>query len=410
MCRITVIDALWNDWVTWLIPVIAAIVGWGTNVLAVQMMFYPTDFVGIKPWIGWQGIVPANAVGLAARSTDIITTKLLNLRELFQNFDAKGFTSHLDGVIDDITDQVITESAAKYGGDMWAKMNDTVRGQIHAMLRAEIHAVTIQILADLGEQIEDVINLKDIVVETAHRDRKLMGQMFQTVGSEEFKFIKHSGAYFGLAFGILQMLVWVIYPVWWVLPFFGFLVGYATNLLAIKLIFEPAEPKKFGPWTIQGLFHKRQEPVAREFSTMVSRDILNPDNMVQKMVTGNTGAAFFAIVDKHIGALLERYKKNPMTAALVPADKWDEIGEEVFARVRDELPKKGGFLHIFTERAIDICGELMERMVKLDSKSFEGILRPPFQKDEWKLVVVGAVLGGAAGVLQVIYLFGDTIG
>jgi hypothetical protein len=50
-----------------LIPFIAALVGWFTNWLAVQMIFYPIGFVGIpiyrRPelplgFLGWQGIIP----------------------------------------------------------------------------------------------------------------------------------------------------------------------------------------------------------------------------------------------------------------------------------------------------------------------------------------------------------------
>lgn len=49
-----------------LIPCVAAVVGWFTNWLAVQMIFYPIKFRGIPIWIreeiplgllGWQGIV-----------------------------------------------------------------------------------------------------------------------------------------------------------------------------------------------------------------------------------------------------------------------------------------------------------------------------------------------------------------
>ena len=78
------------DWIVLLIPLISAIVGWGTNVVAVRMMFSPIDFVGIPPILGWQGIVPANAKELAAASTDLITTKLINLRTVFDEFDADG--------------------------------------------------------------------------------------------------------------------------------------------------------------------------------------------------------------------------------------------------------------------------------------------------------------------------------
>jgi hypothetical protein len=48
-------------------------------------------------------------------------------------------------------------------------------------------------------------------------------------------------------------------------------------------------------------------------------------------------------------------------------------------------------------------------MVNLDPESFEGVLRPAFQQDEWKLIVAGAVLGLGAGVLQVLYMFQDML-
>ena len=53
------------------------------------------------------------------------------------------------------------------------------------------------------------------------------------------------GFYFGFAFGVVQMLVWYFFPVYWILPLFGLLVGYATNWLALKLIFQPIEPIHF---------------------------------------------------------------------------------------------------------------------------------------------------------------------
>ncbi len=107
--------------------------------------------------------------------------------------------------------------------------------------------------------------------------------------------------------------------------------------------------------------------------------------------------------------MIDRYAANPMFASLVPADEWGNIRTELKQRVREELPKEGGFLYIFVGKAIDVYGELFNRMTELDSESFEGILRPAFQQDEWKLIVAGAVLGLGAGVLQVLYLFGDQL-
>ena len=45
-------------------------------------------------------------------------------------------------------------------------------------------------------------------------------------------------------------------------------------------------------------------------------------------------------------------------------------------------------------------------LLELDSEEFGGVLRPVFQKDEWKLVLAGGVIGAIIGALQVIFLFG----
>lgn len=397
------------DWLNLLIPPISAFIGWLTNVVAVQMMFYPIEFFGIRPFLGWQGIIPGNARKLASRSTELITEKLIDLRSLFKNFDAHGFSEHLDAAVDELTDQIIEETAAKRAAAMWDNMDESARGNVRQLLRAEVKNVTVQILADMGENIEDILDLQDIVVDAVERDKALVGEMFQRVGDAEFRFIKVSGAYFGFLFGLVQLGAWLIYPAWWVLPAFGFAVGYVTNWLALKLIFEPPEPRRFGPWTIQGLFHKRQQEVAQQYAQMVSRDIINPENMTARMVEGQAGEALFAIIDRRLDELVDRYAGNPMAAMLVPDGDWDSIRAELKARIREELPKPGGFLHTFTSKAVDVYGELLDRMTELDSVSFEGVLRPPFQQDEWKLILAGGVLGLAVGVLQVLYMFGDQV-
>ena len=48
-------------------------------------------------------------------------------------------------------------------------------------------------------------------------------------------------------------------------------------------------------------------------------------------------------------------------------------------------------------------------MSELNAEEFEGVLRPAFQEDEWKLILAGAVLGLGAGILQVVYIFGDML-
>jgi uncharacterized membrane protein YheB (UPF0754 family) len=63
-------------------------------------------------------------------------------------------------------------------------------------------------------------------------------------------------------------------------------------------------------------------------------------------------------------------------------------------------------LNDFTDKAFDIETTLRVRLQALSPDEFEGILRPAFQEEELKLILVGAVLGGLAGLLQLIVVFG----
>jgi uncharacterized membrane protein YheB (UPF0754 family) len=395
------------DWTFLFIPLISAFVGWGTNVIAVKMMFYPVRFVGLRPIFGWQGIVPANAVELARKSTDIITSKLINLPLLFKDFDPKEFTQgNLARSLDDLADRVIVETVAEYAPEPWERAPEPVKEQVRQLVRGDLEKVAVAILADVSEDIDSIIDLQDIVVAAAERDRKIVGDMFETVGANEFEFIRRSGAYFGFLFGFVQLAAWMSFPAWWVLPFFGFFVGYVTNFLAIKLIFQPAEPRRVGPFTVQGLFHKRQREVSEGFSRMVAADILSADNIMAYMTSGAAGERLFGIIERRANEMLDRYSQNPMVQAMAPDLDWDEVRAELDGRFRAELQRKpDGFLYVFAARAIDIYNELFDKMAALDANGFEGIIRPPFQKDEWKLILAGAVLGLGAGVLQVAFLF-----
>ncbi|GMV42556.1 MAG: hypothetical protein AMXMBFR64_42720 [Myxococcales bacterium] len=401
-------DFLSQHWMVLLIPFVSAFVGWFTNVLAIKMMFYPIDFIGIRPFLGWQGIIPANAIRMAGFASKLIAERLLSLPALLSGFDPKSFVRELTEVIDRITDEVITEVADKRAPAMWAALAPAAQGQVRAMVRAEVEEAAARMLGDLQERIDEVLDLQKVTVDAVRRDRRLISEMFLRVGSKEFTFIARSGIWFGFAFGILQMAVWVVWPAWWMLPLAGFFVGYLTNWLALKLIFEPRYPRRVGRLIIQGLFHKRQREVSHEFATMVAADVLSPDNIVTTMTSGPARERLLAIVGARVRELIDKYRKHPMAMMLGP-DVATDLQADVLKRVEDELPRKGGVLHVFASKAVDIKNALITQMVELDPESFEGVLRPAFQQDEWKLILAGAVLGMGAGVMQVVFMFKDVL-
>ena len=399
-----------DNWIVLLIPLISALVGWFTNVVAIKMMFHPVEFVGIPPYLGWQGVIPANALRLAKVSNALITEKLLSLKQLFdETFNAESFAGKLGTVIDDVTEQVIDEVANKHAKAMWDNAGEFMQNKVREQVRAEVIEVSRAIAMDMADDIDKIMDIEKTVLDAMERHKALMGEMFYEVGRREFKFIERSGLYFGFLFGIFQMIVWVLYPAPWILPLAGFFVGYLTNWIAIKLVFAPREPVKIGPMTVQGLFHKRQNEVAEAFGRTVASRVLNADNIVTTVMQSDGAAYMNAIVEHRISELISKYEAHPMAALVLPEEKRPELRAELLDRIQSEWPKPGGFFHTFAGESVDLRGELERRMKSLDRESYEGVLRPAFQQDEWKLIAAGAVLGTLAGVLQLVYIFGDAM-
>jgi hypothetical protein len=56
--------------------------------------------------------------------------------------------------------------------------------------------------------------------------------------------------------------------------------------------------------------------------------------------------------------------------------------------------------------AMDVADTIERRMRRLSRVEYEGLLRPAFRQDEWKLIAVGAIIGALVGELQAVLLLG----
>ena len=68
------------------IPLVSGLIGWGTNAVAIRMLFRPLHWKGV--WrLGWQGVLPANAQRMATICVRLMTAHLLDVRAVFARID-----------------------------------------------------------------------------------------------------------------------------------------------------------------------------------------------------------------------------------------------------------------------------------------------------------------------------------
>ncbi|MFT7613730.1 MAG: uncharacterized membrane protein YheB (UPF0754 family), partial [Parvicellaceae bacterium] len=172
------------------IPVTSAVVGWGTNVLALKMMFYPLEFFGIKPFIGWQGIIPSKAEKMAKISVDLWTEKLINVKDMFSRIKPDAIAEEMRPEFDRIAKEMMDEVMEDQIPQVWAKVPEAAKGIAYARMSRDLPNIISEIMNDIKENIEEVFDLKDMIVSRLTSDKAMMNEIFLKCGKEEFKFIE----------------------------------------------------------------------------------------------------------------------------------------------------------------------------------------------------------------------------
>lgn len=388
-----------------LIPLISAVIGYVTNVIAIKMTFYPLDYKGIRPFFGWQGIIPSKATKMAEKSVDLLTRDLFKPKDVFARLDVSEInrigSENFMEMARRITDSVMTTRVPAAS----TALGRSVRPQIERAVAKVLPAMVGNSMERIKENIAEILDLKAIAVEALKEDKSLINKIFLDLGGKQFRFIETSGAWLGFLFGLGQIVTCMYTSHWLMFVAYGIFIGYITNVLAIKMIFEPAEPKKIGPLTLWGLFLRNQRAESFKYADIISSRILTPEKLFDYIFRSPDCRLTREIMEEEVSRAIDEVVRSlPSLVKLVLTNqKISELKSVAVFNLMNELPLYIGVIYPYTESALDIRNTIGEKMAALPPKKFIDFLRPAFQEDEWKLIAVGAVLGGVAGFLQSLF-------
>jgi len=389
------------------IPLISAFVGWFTNFLAVKMMFYPIEFIGIKPFLGWQGLIPKKRQEMAEIEVELVLGKLLSVQEIAARLDPEELTNNIQRRLKQVIRKLVDDIMQEAAPTVWAALPVQGKNLVYKRIEWDIPNVVQKTISDFQHNVTEILDIKELVVKQLVDKPELINEIFLKAGSKEFPFIERSGLYFGFLFGLPTMFIWHFYQLWWILPLGGLIVGYATNWIAIKIIFEPKRPIKIGPFVLQGMFLKRQKEVAKVYSDIIDEKLLNPKNITDIVLHGSGSKNLLELIEIHVNDAFERYVAiaQPYFALGVGSENYYKMKSLATQRLFDNSESYLSYAYDYANNALCIGDDLCEKMQELSPEEFEGVLRPAYQADEWKLIVTGAFLGMAAGFFQVYFVF-----
>jgi uncharacterized membrane protein YheB (UPF0754 family) len=402
-----VLDDLARHW--WLyaaIPFVAALIGYVTKRVAIEMMFRPLEFAGIKPFLGWQGVVPKHGGRMAAVATELLTSNLLDVKEIFAKLDPAIITREIEQPLLRAVDEVAREVLEKHHPRLWEVLPTMAQELLIKQIQASTPRLVREFMGELTENLDEVLDVQHMTVERLTRDKRLLVRLIRETSRPEMAFIARSGIYFGFALGVVQAITWALTKEPLVLPIFGGCIGLFTDWLAIKLIFVPREPVRVGRVILQGKFQRRRAEVARQYGEMIANEILTVPNLLDAVLRGPRSDRLYAMVERLVANAVDEQASvaKPMVAMAVGGQRLREIKQAAARKALEHLPPTVRYAEGYLTEAMDVAKMVERRMRGLTPLEFEGLLRPAFRQDEWKLIAVGGVIGFLVGELQVLLM------
>jgi uncharacterized membrane protein YheB (UPF0754 family) len=291
---------------------------------------------------------------------------------------------------------------AKHHPGLWEALPLLAQDVIVKQVQAGSPEAVRKIVDALQDNIDQVLDTKEMAVSTLRRDPALMVRLVKDISRPEMAFIARSGIYFGFALGLVQTLVWALTREPIVLPLFGMCIGWLTDWLAIKLVFFPRE-RRLG---FQGIFQKRRDEVASQYGELIAREVMTVPNILDAVLNGPRADRLKALVQKVVWQTVDEQANlaRPVVAAAIGDKRLTEMKREAALKAIERLPETIRHAEDYLTETLDVRNTIATKMRDLTRAEYEDLLRPAFRRDEWKLIAVGAVIGFLVGELQVLLL------
>lgn len=186
-----------------------------------------------------------------------------------------------------------------------------------------------------------------------------------------------------------------------ILTIVGGLIGWITNILAIKLMFRPINPIKIPILNIEilGLIPKRKNEIASNIGEVISNELLSIDDILnQALNTNSNGESFNSHITNKVKSIInEKLNIIPMPFRMMATPYIDEILNK---EVPDAINEISIDLLSKAKENVNIQEIIEEKINQLDLEKLEDIIIKVAKKELKHIEILGLILGAIIGVLQ----------
>lgn len=192
-----------------------------------------------------------------------------------------------------------------------------------------------------------------------------------------------------------------------ILAMIGGVIGWMTNVIAIKLLFRPINPIKIPmtPFKIQGLIPKRKAEISRSIGEIVDQELISIEQILDHIIENTDKnqvialikAKVIAIAEEKMPSIIPSMFKNSIIASI--GEIIEQNGEQMIIEMTETLSHK-------VIESVDVAKIVEDKLNAYDFEKLEEMTLKIAKTELKAIEILGGVIGFFIGIIQgIVVLF-----
>lgn len=193
--------------IIYLLPILAALIGWITNYLAIKMLFHPHQPKKILG-LTFQGVFPKRQAQIAEKLGDLVANELFSMQDVAQKIED---LSTQPEVLEEVGRRIEKTIRGKLisafpmlsmflSDEMIEKVTNLFKGELEDFLRVSSQGLAVK--------MKDSVDVQGLVREKVQAfSSNKIEELLLSFMEQEFRFIEKIGAVLGFLIGCIQVFL-----------------------------------------------------------------------------------------------------------------------------------------------------------------------------------------------------------
>lgn len=192
------------NWELISLPIVAAVIGWGTNVIAIRMLFWPREPIR---FFGFEllGVLPKRKQDIARSIGEVLNDDLLPTEELIAAVNSEETRTRVARLITDNLTAKIQRFLPRF---IMEHAEGKIRPLLEDLVSSEMENLFTQLSEDFSQELKEQRFLAKLVEDKINSfDLVHLEQLVLKVARNELRYIELFGAVIGFVIGLVQILL-----------------------------------------------------------------------------------------------------------------------------------------------------------------------------------------------------------